>query len=279
MKIRVCGSGTLVRSDDLWAGGVHAANYEMLYIVSGKARFNWNGRVCIAEAPAMFLMPPLTPHQLQSISPEIKFRFLEITDIDESPLDREKMDKWNELQAHNDIFSRTVLAAALLESFDWIYRLHLTGEARQHPDLEQVCLLEVSKIYRLIAYCLDSTPLPAGNPDQSPGRDVEQTVDQLVDFMEWRYKEEITLAALADLVHLNPSYLIRMFKKQKKVTPFEFLRDLRLKAAVSLLSGSTMPVQEIAHETGFGSVHYFCRLFKQTYGQSPAEWRKQLRRG
>ncbi|MFD0714492.1 helix-turn-helix domain-containing protein [Paenibacillus sp. GCM10027626] len=279
MKIRLCGTGTLTRLDEVMAGGVHTSTHEILYIVSGKAKFRWNDRQCIAEAPAVFVILPSTPHQLESLSPEIKYRFLEITDIKESPLATQLMDDWNRQQAQNDFYSRSIIGAAILESFDWVHHLHVTGEARRHPDMEQVCLLEIRKIYHLISFLLGPSPDIDSSRNRTPEWDAKETVDQLINYMEWRYKEEITLTSLANLVHLNPSYLIRLFKSHTNVTPFEYLRDLRLKAAASLLSGSQMPIHEIAQETGIGSVHYFCRIFKKTYGLSPAEWRKQLRKG
>jgi len=291
LKISICAAGTHHRDNLLLAGGVHPSKYEILTIISGKARFYWNGRSCIAEAPALFLLAPSIPHHLESVSPEIKYRFLEIIQLDSPPLTDEQFDAWNAMQGQQGLYTKTVLASAVLESFDWIYHFHMTGEARQYPDLEQACLLEVQKIYRLAAHLLSSNGFTSSDSAKEVGElansdkgslpltlHTEEIIERLIHFMEWRYKEEITLAALAELVHLNPSYLIRLFKKQMNMTPFDYLRDLRLKAAISLLSGSMLSVQEIAHETGFGSVHYFCRLFKRSYGSSPAEWRKQLKK-
>jgi len=292
LKISICAAGNHHRDNLSLAGGVHPSKYEMLSIISGKARFFWNGRSCLVEAPALFLLAPSIPHQLESISPEIKYRFLEIIQVESPPLTDEQFDAWNDMQGQQGLYAKTVLASAILESFDWIYHFHMTGEARQYPDLEQACLLEVQKIYRLAAYLLSSNGFASSENANTASVETssakgpmplilhtEEIIERLIHFMEWRYKEEITLAALAELVHLNPSYLIRLFKKQMNVTPFDYLRDLRLKAAISLLSGSMLSVQEIAHETGFGSVHYFCRLFKRSYGSSPAEWRKQLKKG
>lgn len=68
-----------------------------------------------------------------------------------------------------------------------------------------------------------------------------------------------------------------MFKKQTNRTPFDYLRDLRLKAALRYLSATDLPISTIVEETGFKSVHYFSRLFKQIYGQSPSAWRMEQR--
>jgi AraC-like DNA-binding protein len=277
MKIRNCGSGTIARSADSPAGGVHPANHEILYITAGKVRFRWTGNVCEAEAPAVFVISPTTPHQLESLVPESKYRYLELMDLESSPLNGEQTDEWNFLQSRKDIYSKMLLAAEILHAFDFVYHLSVSGIGRQHPNMEKVCSLEVEKTYRLIAHALESNRITVNPGGPARKRESREAVNLLIDYMDWRYKENLTLEALAGLVDLNPSYLIRKFKKQTGTTPFEYLRDLRLKAAVNYLSGSQMPIGAIVEQTGFNSVHYFSRLFKQVYGQSPAQWRKQLK--
>jgi AraC-like DNA-binding protein len=68
------------------------------------------------------------------------------------------------------------------------------------------------------------------------------------------------------------------------MTPFQYLNNIRMNAAEKFLQNSDMSIQEIAIITGYQSIHYFSRSFKQKYGVSPIQWRnehnkdKQLRR-
>ncbi|WP_379211152.1 helix-turn-helix transcriptional regulator [Paenibacillus sp. GCM10012303] len=78
---------------------------------------------------------------------------------------------------------------------------------------------------------------------------------------------------------INPSYLVRAFKNEAGVTPMHYLNKLRLSAAVSYLANTEMGIQQIAESTGFNSLHYFSRLFKQKFGCSPSQWREELNRG
>jgi len=256
---------------------MHPSCHEILYITEGKVRFRWRDNLCEAEAPAVFVLAASTPHGLESVHAESKFRFAEIEEGDDFPLSEKQVDEWNFIQARKGIYSKTLLASSILQSLDFVYHLQATGAARQDSNLEDVCLLEIRKIYKLIAHVLGGTGtgLPAGR--RAAKHKSRVAVDLLIDYMDWRYQEEITLETLADLVQLDPSYLVRVFKQHKNTTPFGYLRDLRLKAAASYLSGSDLPISAIVQESGFNSVHYFTRLFKQHYGQSPAEWRKQLK--
>ncbi|MBB6670026.1 helix-turn-helix transcriptional regulator [Cohnella nanjingensis] len=278
MRIRLYGTGAISAAEEFPAGGVHLSNYEILHITGGKVRFRWTGKMCEAEAPAVFLISPSTPHELESLVPESKFRFLELADMDESPLTGEEMDDWNFRQSRPGLYAKSLTASAVLQSLEFVHHLYATEAVSGDPNLEEICLLEVRKIYRLIALMLHTVPSrkPAGGLTRK--WDAREAADMLIDYMDWRYRETITLETMADWVRLNPSYLVRSFKKHKKMTPFEYLRDLRLKAAVSYLSGSDLPIGAIAEKTGFNSIHYFGRLFKRVYGQSPGEWRKQLKK-
>ncbi len=278
MKIRLCSAGSISKSADIPGGGMHPSIYEILHITGGKVRFRWMDNVCDAEAPAVFIMSVSTPHELTSLHSEAKFRFVELADWDQFPFTDKQVDQWNFMQSRKDIYSKTLLASSIIQSLDFVYHLQSTGVAHQDPNLDEVCLLEIQKTYKLIAHILDSTSNEMPSSVLKTKRKPREVADLLINYMDWRYKENITLETLAELAHLHPSYLVRMFKKQTKTTPFDYLRDLRLKAAVRYLSGSDMPISAIIEVTGFNSVHYFTRLFKQAYGQSPAEWRKQLRR-
>ena len=52
----------------------------------------------------------------------------------------------------------------------------------------------------------------------------------------------------------------------------EFIRSIRLKEAVKLISSGTCNISEAAYETGFSSPAYFTRRFKEHYGKSPREY-------
>ncbi|OUS76373.1 hypothetical protein B1748_11855 [Paenibacillus sp. MY03] len=276
MKIRNCGVGTLSRSAELPGGGMHPSSYEILYITEGKVRFMWRANICEAEAPAVFILAASTPHELESLQAEAKFRFLELDEIEEFPFTDQQVDEWNFMQAHKGIYSKTMLASSILQTLDFVYHLQSTGLAGQDSNLGDVCLLEIRKTYKLIAHMIEDPEKSAGE-ERKVKHKSRAAVDLLIDYMDWRYKENVTLEALAEVVALDPSYLVRLFKKHMQMTPFEYLRDLRLKAAASYLSGSDLPISAIAQDTGFASVHYFSRIFKAHYGQSPAEWRKHLK--
>lgn len=54
-----------------------------------------------------------------------------------------------------------------------------------------------------------------------------------------------------------------------------FLTEMRLRYAEGFLTMTDLPVCDVAVDTGFNSIHTFIRLYKQRYGKTPSEYRKE----
>lgn len=54
------------------------------------------------------------------------------------------------------------------------------------------------------------------------------------------------------------------------------LYKARLETATDLLRQSGLSINVIAEKCGFVNIFHFSRKFKETYGQSPGAWRKEL---
>ena len=92
--------------------------------------------------------------------------------------------------------------------------------------------------------------------------------------LEERFQEELTLAQLADTVHMNPNYFSGLFSSLMGCTVSEYLIRRRLKHAAMLLVTGAQSILSIALESGFHSVPYFNRTFRKHFGIPPGEYRK-----
>ncbi|MFH0797658.1 MAG: PocR ligand-binding domain-containing protein [Candidatus Omnitrophota bacterium] len=100
-------------------------------------------------------------------------------------------------------------------------------------------------------------------------------IRQAQKFISAHYKEKISLKETSDAVHLSPFRLAHLFQ-EKLHTPFtHYLNNLRIEESKLLLSGTNLKVIEIALQSGFGSLSYFNRSFRNEVGLSPVEYRKQ----
>lgn len=100
-------------------------------------------------------------------------------------------------------------------------------------------------------------------------------IRQAQKFIATRYKENISLKETADAVHLSSFRLAHLFREKLHVPFTLYLNKLRIEESKLLLSGTRLKVIEIATRSGFSSLSYFNRFFRNEVGLSPREYRKQ----
>jgi YesN/AraC family two-component response regulator len=81
----------------------------------------------------------------------------------------------------------------------------------------------------------------------------------------------------ADVLHLSRSTLYRKLKTMTGLSPMEFIRNIRLKHACTMLNGGSMSISEIAYSVGFSDPNYFALCFKTEFGNTPTDYRKNSR--
>jgi len=84
-----------------------------------------------------------------------------------------------------------------------------------------------------------------------------------------------TLDDLAAHLHINKTTLTEIFKGAFGMTPMRYVNYRRYEAGKRLLLETSLSVSEIAERTGFGSIHYFSKIFKERSGVSPVAFRKR----
>lgn len=89
--------------------------------------------------------------------------------------------------------------------------------------------------------------------------------------------EELSLGQVARAVNTSTFYFCKIFKKFTGINFTDFLSRVRIEKAKNLLLNPNLRVSEIAFEVGFQSLTHFNRVFKRILGQSPTEYREQLR--
>ncbi len=83
----------------------------------------------------------------------------------------------------------------------------------------------------------------------------------------------LSTTELAELCNLSLSSFKRAFKKIYHDSPTSYFIGQKLRKAKALLTGSDLPIGEIAYEAGFSDPLYFTRLFRQRMGVAPSAYR------
>ncbi|MCL2427132.1 MAG: helix-turn-helix domain-containing protein [Oscillospiraceae bacterium] len=93
--------------------------------------------------------------------------------------------------------------------------------------------------------------------------------------IQQNYKQEIGLDWLATNLHVNTSYLSRVFSAEAGQTLTSYLNEYRIEKAKHLIKTTTLKLNEVAKETGFSSPIVFSSVFKKITGEPPSEYRNK----
>ena len=98
------------------------------------------------------------------------------------------------------------------------------------------------------------------------------------DYLRAHLSEPVTITALAGMMGLAESHLIRAFHREFGLPPHAYQTRLRLAAACELLA-SGLSVSTVAFECGFADQSHLSRNFKAVYGLTPAAWASAVGNG
>ena len=88
----------------------------------------------------------------------------------------------------------------------------------------------------------------------------------------------LSVGMIAGDISYNAKYISHLFKEKMGVSYSEYLRNLRIKYAVSLLEHGIDSVKNIAFLSGFTDPMYFSTVFKKTVGVSPKDYMSRLKK-
>lgn len=95
------------------------------------------------------------------------------------------------------------------------------------------------------------------------------------EYLDSHYAEKITLNRLSKEFLVNKYYLERIFKEQFGNSIINYLLNIRVTQAKQLLRFTDKSIEQIGTECGIYPLYYFSRIFKQTEGISPTEYRRR----
>ncbi|MBQ8344759.1 MAG: helix-turn-helix domain-containing protein [Clostridia bacterium] len=135
-----------------------------------------------------------------------------------------------------------------------------------------------SSVHHRIANCVHRI-LYAAALDRDRNRTEEDRTegDRIKEALDGAVFTKLNLDGLAAKLHMSKSNLIRVFRKQEGVTPYEYLLSRKMLAGKLLLADTAMTVREIADRLCIGDEHYFSTLFLKKVGMRPKEYRRSKR--
>lgn len=103
-------------------------------------------------------------------------------------------------------------------------------------------------------------------------------IREAIRYFETNYQKKALLSTFCEIHHYNAQYISRRFKQETGLTASEYLHKIRIKKSCNLLAGSSFTIKQIALQTGYEDVKFFSKIFKETIGITPGEYRKTSRK-
>lgn len=149
--------------------------------------------------------------------------------------------------------------------------LHEIGECPEH-ELEPFELMIRSRILA-IWDILDKNCVRAQKDNDIESRYSER-LEPVISYIKENYAYEITLGELAAILPMSEGQFSRVFKQTMKLSPIQYLMRYRILQSCKLLQDTEKKIGEIANLSGFNNISYFNRVFLNTIGCTPKEYRE-----
>lgn len=136
--------------------------------------------------------------------------------------------------------------------------------AEAHPDETTAKAL----YYPIIAEYLEQADAAAAHSPHT------LLVHRIMDYILNHLQDKITLKTLSAQFGINPASLSKLIKDYTYASFTDFVNNIRIEKAIELFCEQDLSVTEAASHAGFGSVRNFNRVFQDTLGITPSEYRK-----
>lgn len=209
------------------------------------------------------------------ITPGIFGEFIKI--LKENPYD---LREWNE-RLFEDLKKskyyrkeqvQTLLASLITEIFKQYPDLNTThNDAELYEDISKAIhgYQFLSEIRAYIYSLIDKLEEKCSR-ESSYSRVIKGTID----YISANYSNpDLSITMIADYVNFTSTYLNVLFKQEMKVTLKQYLSNYRLEKAKCMLENDFYKITDIAEKCGYANANYFAKVFKETTGMTPVEYR------
>jgi two-component system response regulator YesN len=100
----------------------------------------------------------------------------------------------------------------------------------------------------------------------------DPVIDEVKRYIKEHINEKILLKDIADYVHLSESYLATLFKKITGDNFRNYVLEMKVDTAKTLLKNTSKSINEISADLGYSDYRSFNRIFKKLTNQTPSEF-------
>ena len=235
-------------------------DYQLLYIASGRALFYFDGEPQEVTAGHMVLIQPRQEQHYEYFGkdkPEIYW--VHFTGGDAKNILR-----------HYDIpLDRYVIYSGSSATYAYLFKEMINELQSCRVGYQELLEMYLRQIFLLIQRSWEERK-PTINSY------IQEEIEYARRYFHEHYNEDIRIEDYAQSRGMSVSWFLRNFKQLTMKSPMQYILNIRINNAVSLLETTDYNVTEIAAIVGYENPLYFSRIFKKQKGVSPSEYRKVL---
>ena len=231
-------------------------DYQLLYILEGKAHFYFESGEIIVNKGEMVLFRPREP-QSYFYFPKDKCQAFWVhftgSDVD-------KILDYYKLPNDTNIFY-----SGSSPVYQWLFEQMIRELQLCRANYKELLTMLLRHIFLLVNCYLKE--------NGKSGVDALNDIERSIQYFNENYTKDINIDEYAKSLHVSTCWFNRRFKQVTKVTPLQYILSLRLSNAKMLLETQDYNVTETSYAVGFHNPLYFSRLFTKHIGMPPSEYK------
>lgn len=235
--------------------------YHLHFVLSGSGKLEANGNLYHISKEDIFVIPKNVPVQYFA-DEEDPWEYMWVTF--DGTLSKKYLD-YAGISADNPVITSSIPVKVYLPI---IQKILDTNELTFANELKRVGYL-----FEMISILIEAQSASRRENNQYDYSG-DTYVEYAVSIIKHNY-DHIKINDIAQYIGINRSYLTSIFKKKMNVSPQEYLVSYRLKRGAELLRTTSLSIQDISVSVGYDNPLTFSKMFKQTYGLSPKNYRQQ----
>ena len=137
-------------------------------------------------------------------------------------------------------------------------------------------IFQMSDIFEVNQYITELFVNLTGYYEKKYVQSKEKTIQLIKTIIHSRYREEISVALIAQEIYLTPNYISLLYKKYTGQTITEYLTQIRMEQAKTLLASTDLKILDVAEHVGYKNTNYFSTVFKKYTNVYPQKYRSDF---
>ncbi len=244
---------------DQFFGPAIRENYVLHYITEGKGFLEYKDqKIPLQKGDIFLLIPGEVTYYFADNQTPWSYYWLGISGI-------KAQEYFNLSSIHDTAYLRSPHTKAIGNFIGTIVK-----DAERLDESKASQLHVISQLFELMHQLNAVSP----NFDQetiSPSQKLYREAKHLIDI--GYNSQAISIQYIADKLRVHRSYLSSIFKDFHKISPKEYLLEVRMNRAKELLETTDQPIKIIAYSVGYLDPLHFSKAFRQYYDCSPSQYR------